>query len=90
MDSDERAEQLLLDNGLEGAKFLTGFAYDTAIVGYTDDNEIVYDYALMVEYLVREEGMTEEEAAEWVSYNTARALPYMGECHPIIMYPITR
>lgn len=30
--------------------------------------------------------MTGEEAMEWVDYNTIRAIPYMGDKHPIIMY----
>lgn len=32
--------------------------------------------------------MTEEEAMEWVGYNTIRSLPYMGEMKPIIMYDV--
>ena len=34
------------------------------------------------------EGFTEEEAIEWIDYNTIRALPYAGSKAPIIMYPI--
>lgn len=90
MDADERAEKLLLDNGLDGAKFLTGYSYDTAIIGFTSNDEVVYDYDKMVEWLIREEDMTEEEAADWISYNTERAVGYMGEGHPIIMYPVIR
>jgi hypothetical protein len=37
---------------------------------------------------MEEEEFTEEEAIEWIDYNTIRALPYMGEKAPIIMYPI--
>lgn len=32
--------------------------------------------------------MTEQEAIEWIEYNTIRALPYFGSDAPIIMYPI--
>lgn len=28
------------------------------------------------------------DAIEWIDYNTIRALPYMGEKAPIIMYPL--
>ena len=31
---------------------------------------------------------TEEEAIDWISYNTIRSLSYMGDDAPIIMYPI--
>lgn len=34
------------------------------------------------------EGMSEEDADEWISYNTIRAIPYMGEYAPILMFGI--
>ena len=40
----------------------------------------------MVEWLVETKGFTYYEAVEWIEYNTIRALPYMGEDAPIIMY----
>lgn len=82
------AETLLLENGYEGVKYLTDYSYDTAIVGVTEDNRVVYDFDRMVDWLVTEKGMTAEDAVEWIEYNTARALPYMGEGAPIIMYPL--
>ena len=42
----------------------------------------------MVEWLVENESFTELEAIEWIDYNTIRALPYVGDKAPIIMYPI--
>lgn len=83
--SDE-VEKLLLDNGLEGAKYLTNYDYETAIIGATSDNRIVYDYDLMIEYLINKEGFDYESAADWISYNTERALPYFGSDAPIILY----
>lgn len=82
------AEQKLLDNGYEGVKFLTDFSYDSALIGVTDDNRAVYDYEKMVEWLVKEQDFSEEDAADWISYNTMRALPYFGEDAPIIMFPL--
>lgn len=32
--------------------------------------------------------MTEEEAIEWIDFNTLRALPYLGEGAPVVMYPL--
>lgn len=40
----------------------------------------------MVEHLVETDGMTEEEAVEFIDYNTIRSLPYAGEGAPVIMY----
>ena len=42
----------------------------------------------MVEALVEDEEMTPTEAIEWIDYNVIRALPYMGDQAPIIMYKL--
>ena len=46
------------------------------------------DYDKMIEWLMKEEDWSYDVAADWVNYNTIRALPYMGEDAPIIMYPL--
>jgi hypothetical protein len=35
---------------------------------------------------MEDQGFTEEEAVEWIDYNTIRALPYMGEDGPIVLH----
>jgi len=82
----DRVEELLLDNDLEGTAYFIGDDYDTAILGYTDDGRLVYSYEKMVDWLVKNDGMTPDDAAEWIEYNTIRAIPYMGEKAPIIVY----
>lgn len=61
--------------------------YQDAIVGITYDNEhVIYDADKFIELLMNE-GMTHEEAEDWVSYNTQRSIEYMrNECYPILMY----
>lgn len=62
--------------------------YQDAIVGITyDSNHIIYSVEKFMECLVKE-GMSYEEAADWVSYNTQRAIAYMGEFAPILMNEI--
>ena len=62
--------------------------YQDAIVGVTyDGNHIIYSVEKFTECLVKE-GMTYEEAADWISYNTQRAIAYMGEFAPILMNEI--
>lgn len=62
--------------------------YKDAIVGLSnDDNHVIYSYNKFRDCLVKE-GMTSEEAEDWISYNTLRALPYMGKYAPILMYDI--
>lgn len=77
----------LLDNSYEGIKYLTDFSYDDALIGVTTDDRAVYDYEKMVQWLMDTEDYAEEEAVEWIDYNTVRALPYMGADGPIIIYP---
>lgn len=84
------AEKILLDNGYEGVKYLTNYSYDDALIGVSSDNRAIYDFRLMIEWLVNNEEFTEEEAIEWIDYNTIRALGYMGDNAPIVMYPLER
>lgn len=80
------AEEKLLDAGYEGVKYLTNYSYDDALIGVSHDGRAIYDYNLMIDWLMKEEGWSDNEAIEWIEYNTIRALPYMGEGAPIIMY----
>ena len=82
------AEQKLIDNGYEDVKYLRDFSYDDALIGVTEDNRAVYDYEKMITWLIVKEGFSEEDAVEWIDYNTIRALPYFGEDGPVIMYPL--
>lgn len=60
----------------------------SAVVGVSSDSRVVYSYDRMVEDLMATNGMSRDEAAEFIDYNTVRALPYMGEYAPIIVYRI--
>ena len=79
-------EEKILDAGYEDVVILKDYSYDTAFLGVSEDNRAIYDYDLVVKWLVETEGMSWEEATEWIDYNTIRALPYMGESAPIILY----
>lgn len=81
-------EERLLDNGYEGAAYFTNPGYDNAVIGVSSDGCLIYDFDLMVDELVEDEEMTPEEAIEWIDYNVIRALPYMGDQAPIIMYKL--
>ena len=64
--------------------------YKDAIVGLTyDNNHLIYSVEKFIECLVKE-GMTYEEAEEWIGYNTDRACQHMGEFKPILMYDVNR
>ena len=80
------AEERLLNNGYEDVVILKDYSYDNALIGVTHDNRAVYDFEQMVSWLMEEEGFTEEEALEWIEYNTIGALPFSEEDKPIVMY----
>ena len=82
------AKERILNAGYEDVIIFNNYSYDDALIGISENNRAIYDYNKMVEWLMREESFTEEEAVDWISYNTIRALSYMGNDAPIIMYSI--
>ena len=79
-----RANEILTRHGYEGVIIYENPSYDTAFIGVTKDNRAVYDYDLMVEYLVTDKSykMTYEEAVDFISYNSS----YDQENYPVIYY----
>ena len=80
-----KAREKLLAEGYEDVLIFENFSYDTALIGITEDNRVVYDYDKMIEWLIEKEGFDVTEAAEWIDYNTIRALAYMGQHAPVIV-----
>jgi hypothetical protein len=80
------AEERLLEYGYEDVKFLVNESYDDALIGVSDDGRAIYDFSLMIEWLMTKYGWSDMESIEWIETNTLRALPYFGEDAPIIMY----
>ena len=68
------------------AVILDNHAYDNSIVGATEDGRLVYDLDKMIAEYMQDEGCDLDEAVEWIEYNTLRAIPYMGEHRPIVIY----
>lgn len=60
-------------------------SFDNSIIGTTIDGQAVYDYDKMVIELMEDENISEQEAIDWIDYNTIRALPYAGEMRPVII-----
>ena len=81
--------EMLADAGYEESIVLENPDYDNAIIGVTVDGQVLYDYYKMIDHLVENDGMTEEEAADHISYDTMRRLSYSAEENkPIIMYSL--
>ncbi len=84
----KKAEERILDAGYEDVIILINDSYDTALIGVSDDNRAIYDYDKMIEWLMNTNYWTADEAIEWIDYNVIRALPYIGDKAPIIMYTL--
>lgn len=82
------AEQRLLDNGYDGIVVFKNDSYDDALIGVSHDNRAIYSFEKMVDWLCKRDGITREEAVEWIEYNTIRAIPYFGDRAPIVMYDL--
>ena len=81
-------KDILMDQGFENFIIFENPDYDSAIIGITENNQVVYDYDKMIEHLIQEDDMSYEEAIDFISYNTIRSLSYVGMGVPIIMYSI--
>ena len=63
-------------------------SYLNAIIGITDEGALCYSYEKMIECLMEEDKMEQEDAMEFINYNTIRALPYASSMgvRPIVVY----
>lgn len=78
-------KEYLCESGFEDVILYDSPSYATAFLGLSHDDRAIYDYEAMIEWLVVEDGMDEEEAAEYIDYNCAGAYTEGG---PIILYPM--
>lgn len=75
----------LIEQGYEDLVVFENPSFDKAIIGVSYDDRVVYDYDLMVEAAMEEEGWTAEDAIDWIEFNTLRSLGYV-EGSPIVIY----
>ena len=63
-------------------EILKADGFDDAVIGIEErSGRLVYDVNLMISILICDEGMSEEEAIEYLDYNVIGA--YVGEQTPI-------
>ena len=82
------ARELIEDCGYEDVVIFENPSFNDAFIGISEDNRAVYEYELMVQSLMNEDGMSWEEAAEFIDFNTIRSLPYMAGS-PIVVYRLS-
>lgn len=87
-DDNTSIKDILCEQGYGDAILFENPDYASAIIGLSEDGRVIYSYPLMISHLVDKDHMSEEDAVEFIDYNTIRALPYMGEMRPIIFYSL--
>ena len=84
------AEEKLLEWGYDPEEIVLfkNEDYDTALIGVSTDDRAVYDFDLMIEYLMNKYGWSDIESIEWIEVNTLPAIPYKykGRPAPIVIY----
>ena len=85
-----KSEERLLDNGYDPEEIVLfkDEDYDTALIGVSNDDRAVYDFDLMIEYLMNKYGWSDIESIEWIETNTLPTIPYgyKGRPAPIVIY----
>lgn len=81
-------QDYLVEREMPETVVLTGPDYASAVVGISGDERLIYDYQLMVQWFMDANKATEDEAIDFIEYNTIRSLPYMGEKAPIILHKL--
>ena len=69
----------------QGAVILDDSSYDNSIIGTTLDGGLIYSYERMVEEYMIDNDCGEDEALDWIGYNTIRAIPYLPDPKPMIV-----
>ena len=82
---DEKIRASIASLGGDDVVVMDNPAFDNSIIGLSTDDRVVYSFEEMVYELMKDENMSYEDAVEFISYNTIRALPYLHNDAPIIM-----
>lgn len=81
----EEIKEYIEDHGYDSVMLFESPDYHDAFIGISTDDRAVYSFSRMVESLMAEDGMSEDDAIEFIEFNTIRALPYMGSESPIVV-----
>jgi len=85
---EKTAEEILEENGYDPSEIvvLKNESYDSALIGVSNDGRAVYSFDRMVEWYMDKNDCSEDEAVEWIEFNTLRAIPYAGEHAPVVIH----
>lgn len=86
MTNREKVEEFLNGDPDREVILYSNPSYEGALVGVTTDDRAVYSFDKMVESLMAEDNISEEEALEFIDYNTLGA--YIDPKQPIVIFDI--
>lgn len=75
--------EILVEKGYEDVIIFQNPDYTDCLIGLTENYNAVYDYDLMIEWLIEHENMDLEEASDFIAFNDSF---YYGEHYPVIYY----
>ena len=86
----DELKEILTFMGYEDSILFENPSYTDAVIGINDNGQVCYSFDKMVEWLVKNDSMTEEDAMDFIYYNTIRALPYCqpSSVRPTVIYNI--
>ena len=79
----------LNENGFEDTVPFANPDYVGAIIGISCCGSLIYSYTKMVECLMIQDKMTEEDAIDFINYNTIGSLQRNQSYYPIILFDIS-
>lgn len=81
-------ETHLRDERDDGLVLLEGPEFDGGIIGVSIDGRAVYSYEKLVVALMKANGWDEQDAIDWVDFNTVGSLVASGGHMPIVMHEL--
>ncbi len=81
----EEVKKYILSKDSENVVVFENPSFSDAFLGLSDDGRAVYSHSKMIAFLVKNDGISEEEAVEFIDYNTLRPLSYLPDRHPIVV-----
>ena len=88
--TDKEIEEYIEENGFNFSVYFTNPNYASAIIGISTEGNVVYSYERMIDYLMKTDDMTYEDAVDWIDYDVVRSIPYIQKMGtmPIIIYEV--
>lgn len=84
IDNDVRG---MISEGYPEAILYDNPSFDKSIIGVSDDDRVVYSYSKMVKEMMEDDPISEEEAEDFINYNTLRANSYVLN-PPIVVFDV--